>query len=276
MPITFTSDFESKISRLAEKAKKQARFAGVQALNDVAKIAADEIKKDMGYGFDRPTPWAMRGIYVSYAKTGGPMVASVSVNGLFTNKQQRSQLDTLSPHFQGGQRRQKAFETAFQRIGLMPKGWFAVPGSAAQAVGALDGYGNLKQSFIVMLMSYFQAFGEQGYRANATDKSRARRAKMGKVAGARSINGVVYFVSRGKGNYFGNGSWRNGRMQHLRPGIWAKTGIHGADVKPVVMFVSSAQYRIRLDMEETSRQAMYDHFSSVFDRRFANAIATAR
>lgn len=276
MPITFKSDFEQQVSKLTARVQKQARFAGMQSLNDVANIASADVKKQMGYRFDRPTPWAMRGIYVSYAKTGGPMVASVSVNGLFSNKQGRTQMDTLSPHFKGGARRSKAFETAFQRIGLMPRGWFSVPGSAAQAVGALDGYGNIKASFVVMLMSYFQAFGEQGYRANATDKSRARRAKMGKVAGARSINGVVYFVSRGKGNYFGNGSWRNGRMQHLRPGIWAKTGIHGSDVKPVVMFVSSAAYRATIDMEQASRDAMDENFSRVFAARFDKAMATAR
>lgn len=275
MPIRFSSDFERQLGRLTDRVAKQARFAGMQALNDVANIAASDVRKDMGDGFDRPTPWALRGIYVQYAKSGGPMVASVSVNGLFTNKQQRSQLDTLSPHFQGGARRSKAFETAFQRIGLMPKGWFAVPGHSIPDK-ELDGYGNIRQSFIVMLMSYFQAFGEQGYRANATDKSRARRAKMGKTSGYRAIKGVVYFVSRGKGNYFGGGSWRNGRMQHLRPGIWAKTGIHGVDVKPIIMFVSSAQYRIRLDMEETSRQAMRDNFNPTFSRRFANAMATAR
>ena len=266
--------------RLSERAKKQARYAGRLALNDSANLVKGEIVKDFGYGFDRPTLWTMRAPVAQYAK-GDDLNAAVSINGAsvngrtFTNKQGRAQINTLRPHFEGGSRETKAFERAFQRVGLMPRGWFAVPGACATSVGAMDNYGNIKASFINQMISYFCAFGEQGYRANMTDKRKAKLAKIGSGDGFRKIGGVVYFISRGRGFFFGNGTWQHGRSQHLTPGIWAKTGIHGCDIKPVIVFVSSAHYRQRFDIHAGADRVMAD-FQRVFSGRFAQAMSTAR
>ena len=112
-----------------------------------------------------------------------------------------------------------------------------VPGSGCQ----LDAYGNIKGSFLVQLASYFQSFGEQGYRANMTDKRKAKLKGAGRTEqGYKTINGVVYFVSHGK--------MRSGRGgTHLAPGIWAKSGVHGVMVKPIIMFVKKPHYGARLD-----------------------------
>src|SRR3546814_6873764 len=87
-----------------------------------------------------------------------------------------------------------ASDLALQRVGL-PGDQYAFPAAGAE----LDAYGNMSRGQVVRLLSYLQAFGEQGYRANATARSRARTAKVSKASGYKTINGVQYFVSRGPG-----------------------------------------------------------------------------
>jgi hypothetical protein len=273
--LKLTSNFEAWISKQPSRIAKQARFAGMQALNDAATQVKAETLKDMGYAFDRPTPWTMRGLYIQYAKRDS-LTAMVHVNGALTNKQGRAQINTLRPHFEGGTRERKAFERAFQRANLMPEGWFAVPGSAASSLGVIDAYGNLKRSFLVQLLSYFQTFDRAGYRMNMTAKRKASLAKRGKSAdGYSQINGVVYFIST-KWEVIGAGAWKRGRVNHLAPGVWAKTGVHGADVKPVIMFVSSTHYKRRVFLPSNAHQVMDSQFRALFAARYRTALATSK
>lgn len=264
---------ELKMPAFANRLAKQGRYAAKLTLNETATSLKDEAVKDLAYGFDRPTAWALKGIYAKYSRDGVES-AHVGVNDLYTNKQGRAQFNTLAPHFGGGERKAKAFETAFRRVGILPAGWFAVAGSGADTAGALDAYGNIKASFIVQIMSYFQAFGEQGYRANATDKSRARKAKIGRKDGYKTINGWVYFVSR-PGFRMGGGAWQHGRVNHLAPGIWGKRGIHGCEVVPIIMFVRSVSYRKRFDLDARAQEAVQD-LDERYKRNLARALETAR
>ena len=161
------------------------------------------------------------------------------------------------------------------RIGVLPAGMAAVVPRDASWAARIDRYGNLSQGQIVQLLAYFQAFGEQGYKANMNDAGRGKLAKMKGGAGGkgfRRIGGVVYFVSRGKGNWFGNCSWRNGRMQHLPPGIWAKRGIHGVDVAPVLMFVRRGNYRKRIDLQAIGNEVVAKEFNKDFNEALTNEI----
>lgn len=265
---------EQKIPAFAQRLAKQGRYAAKLTLNETATALREEAVKDLAYGFDRPTPWVLRGIYARYSKDGSDS-AFVGVNDLYTNKQGRAQFNTLSPHFNGGDRHLKAFERALQRIGLMPAGWYATIGSGAGRVGGEDAYGNLKASFIVQIMSYLQAFGEQGYRANATPATIKRREKVGRTAqGYRTINGWAFFVSR-PGFRMGRGAWRDGRANHLPPGIWAKHGTHGAEVVPVVMFVRHVSYRKRLDFDARAKDVAAQ-IPDRYKRNLAKAMETAR
>lgn len=49
------------------------------------------------------------------------------------------------------------------------------------------------------------------------------------------------------------GAMRGGRGTHLAPGIWAKTGTHGAVLRPVLMFVKAPSYNQRLSMERIAQ-----------------------
>lgn len=116
------------------------------------------------------------------------------------------------------------------------------------------------------LLSYFQAFGEQGYKANMAAK-RMRGIHKVKVStkGYKTYTGVAYFISKGQG-----------KNRHLRPGIYAKTGTHGADVTPIIMFVPQATYQPRLDFEGVVRKSVEQNFPARMRARLAEAQRTAR
>jgi len=160
--------------------------------------------------------------------------------------------------FTGGTRSWKRMEKAFSSAGILPSGMQMVPASSSWAM-KLDQYGNAPKGQIVQLISYFNAFSESGFRANMSDKRRKSLAKAGKSAeGYKTINGVMYFVSHGKG-----------KGSHLPAGIWAKRGTHGSDVAPVFLFVRSGTYRKRFDIEAIGTRTV----SRVWQRNFDSELA---
>lgn len=238
------------------KVQRQVPYATSVALNKTAQAVKDAIYADMQRRFDRPTPYTLNALRVRRASrdnlTAFVDFKDASGKGIAADRY-------LGPQVYGGGRRQKRSERALQRVG-MGTGMFAQPAAAAQ----LDAYGNMSRGQIVRVLSYLQAFGEQGYRANATAASRARTAKMSKK-GPRKIGGVQYFVSRGKGSMAGN------REQHLPAGVWRKTGTHGADVKPVLIFTETASYTPLLPFYETAEEV----FGETFDAQYATALDVA-
>ncbi len=74
-----------------------------------------------------------------------------------------------------------------------------------------------------------------------------------------TIRGVEYFISRGPGMWYG-------RLQHLPRGIWARRGIHGSDVVPVLLFVPSAKYGQRLDFFGIAHRVIDARLSAEVER----------
>jgi hypothetical protein len=233
------------ISRLSGP---ELNIATSKALNDAGFEARKVIQASLDTSFDRVTPYIKRSIQVDRA-TPDNLVATVEpkyMGGKGVDPQNILQASVF-----GGQRKHKASERAFARVGILQPGYSIVPGKQCP----LDRYGNIKGSFMVQLISYFQAFGEQGYKANMTAKRKAKLANVGRTAtGFKAINGVAYFLSHGK--------LRSGRGgSHLPYGIWSKTGTHGADVKPIIMFVKRPSYRARLDFFGKPVRAAIDKFN---------------
>ena len=56
--------------------------------------------------------------------------------------------------------------------------------------------------------------------------------------------GVRYFVSYGRS-----------RGHHLAPGIWAASGTHDVQIKPVLMFVRPGNYRPLISMDRIAQAA---------------------
>jgi hypothetical protein len=229
--------FEKLTQQLRALGQDGLRQACAAALNDAAFKVRAQYQRDMRTAFDRPTPYILSSVRVKMAT---PQKLTAEVEPTYQGGKGIEPSKVLQAHIDTGRRRNKRSEVALQRVGILPQGYQTViprdpfPGSD-------DGRGNLRGPFIVQLLSYFQAFGEQGYRANMTARRRAQLAKVGRSAsGAKVIGGVEYFVSYGR--------LRSGPTQHLAPGIWAKSGTGGAVLRPVLMFVRSGSYRQRLDL----------------------------
>ncbi|MDX9944274.1 MAG: hypothetical protein RBS35_05695 [Azonexus sp.] len=172
---------------------------------------------------------------------------------------------TLAHLFTGGNRNLKRMERAFQAAGILPSGMFMViPNESSWAI-KINAHGNPDGGFVTQLIAYFNAFGEQGYKANMTDKRRGELAKKKQEGGYMKICGVVYFISTGRG-----------QTKHLQPGIWAKRGTHGIDVAPVFLFVRRPQYKQLFDLEAIANKRVKSDWQANFSQAFAKALRTAR
>lgn len=227
----------------------QAAGAYAKAINDTAFEVRRAMQAEMRARFDRPTDYILRSPRVKMA-TAARLSASIAPDymggkGIDPQKILRAQGE-------GGTRRDKRSEVALRRVGILPNGMqTAIPSTPYP--GSDDGRGNLKGSFLVQLLAYFQAFGEQGYKANMTEKGYKRVHKGTKKAAGRRYF-VAYGKARGGARTTAMGD-ADARTSHLAPGIWAASGTGGADVRPVLMFVKRAHYSVRLESEAIAKRA---------------------
>lgn len=256
----------------ARSIPRQIRFAAARALNDTAWAQRNDMVMAMASAFDRPTPWILRSMWLGKRATAQSLEAWVYPRDMGGKSVDPTNI--LRPEAFGGERKAKRSELAFRRIGILPAGFAMVPSRALLASSNADAYGNVKGSFIVQLLSYLQAFGEQGYRANMRPERRRQLAKVRRSErGFKQITGVEYFVSHGRGTRVTRARV-NGQAQQLPAGIWQRSGTHGADVKPVFLFVRQPRYQARVPLLAVFRATG----TREFPRRFAAAVAesTAR
>jgi hypothetical protein len=213
------------------------------ALNDTAKSGRIEIQNEMDRVFDRPTPYAKRGV-VFDAATKENLRAAVVVTGDRT----RGGLPAtafLGPQIEGGYRTHKAFERQLIHRGAMQKSEVAVPAHDTPR----DRYGNMTQGFINRFMADLQidyrGAGATRVRSDASVKRNKNYAK------------ARFFVPKREG--------------HLFPGIWErKPGTR--ELKPAVLFLRAESYRIRLRLHEVVEAHVDMVMSTNFQRHFDRLI----
>lgn len=260
MEITIkVTGLEKVQKQLAALSGQQFKTALATSLNQAAGRVAKEMKADMARVFDRPTAYTLRSVkrndatYQDLNVTIAPTY--MGGKGIDPQKYLKAQVD-------GGYRRDKRAEVLLRRARILPDGMqMVIPRNPLP--GSTDAYGNLKGGFIVQVISYFQAFDEMGFKANMTE---ARKKKIANKQQYSSLyNKQTYKSAMGYQLFVVN---RNGQMKgvhdakvrtsHLAPGIWARSGRHGATgihrIWPVVMFTRSGFYTRRLDMEAIVRR----------------------
>lgn len=145
---------------------QQAARAYAKALNDVGFEIRRAMQDEMRVVFDRPTSYIIRSPRVRMAK---PDRLSVTIEPAYMGGKGVDPQKILNAQAWGGRRTDKRSEVALRRAGILPVGYqTAIPDDARGGPypGSDDGRGNLRGAFLVQLISYFQAFGEQGYKAN--------------------------------------------------------------------------------------------------------------
>ena len=217
------------LKRSTEIEQKQLPQATVWALNDTANDVLEHIKGRMDVVFDRPTRFT-KNAFMVWRATKATLTAQVkerpSVGARHYLKMQE----------RGGTRRQTGLESMVS-ANLAYDGVLAaiIPTSAAR----LNTFGNWSPGERNQAVSAIKAFGEAGYSANATKRSKA------KSGGRRA----AYFVPN-KGS-------------RLSPGIWRRKGKgKRVRIEKIAHFIDAAP---RYDR----RLGFYDGAQAVFDRRFA-------
>lgn len=232
----------------------QAAKAYAKALNDTGFQVRRAMQDEMRAVFDRPTDYILRSPFVRMATAAK---LSVTIEPTYMGGKGIDPQKILDAQTWGGRRRDKRSESALKRAGILPNGYqTAIPSDdkGGPYPGSDDGKGNLRGPFLVQLISYFQAFGEQGYKANMSEKGYQRVHR-----GTKKQAGRRYFVTYGKtrgGPRITQKGEQDERTAHLSPGIWAASGTGGADVRPVLMFVRPRRgYQPRFDMDKVAKRA---------------------
>ena len=241
--------------------RSKVREASVKAVNDAGFEVRRAMQEEMRSVFDRPTDYILRSPMLKMATVDKPMA---TIEPEYMGGKGVDPKKILKAQNLGGKRRDKRSEVALRRAGILPRGYQTVI-PAEPFPGSEDRYGNLKGGFIVQLLSYFRAFGEQGYRANMTD-ARRKALQLRGGAGVRKVGpniGRRYILAYGK--LRGGARWtakgeNDRRASNLAPGIWAVVGSSGADIRPVLMFVRAGNYQERLDMEKVGQRADVENY----------------
>ena len=236
------------------KAASQVPYALSVAINKAAAKGLLAAKAEMTAVFDRPTPWALNSLRIKYATKTKP-VASV---GFKDKNSAESSRTMIAPHVDSGPRQYKAMEVRLLRAGLLPAGWNAVPGAAAQR----DGFGNMSSGQITQILNVLGTYTEAGYnKANANTVKR-----LAKGSAKKNQYGFTYWV-----NPVGSTKGR-----HLQPGVYQRvvTGF-GTSLKPVLIFVPRANYKRTLQFYPVVQAVVDKEFPAEFEAAFTEALRTA-
>lgn len=212
--------------------QQRVMSASRRAVYELAHRGVAAVKEEMRRVFDRPTPWVLNGAYVAPLREQNSATVAWRPGGgskaIPAEKILRAQIE-------GGARRLKRFE---RLIGL-PANRIAVPGKWAD----LDQYGNIRAGQITKILSSLRLFGEQGYRANRSNRpSRGARRR------------EEYFIIRPGSEH-----------AQLWPGIYRVAQDMGGAPLLVIAFVRTAQYRPRFAPARIVAQTVARDAAQVWD-----------
>lgn len=206
---------------------RRFRAAVATALSRTAKALNSEWRKQLQSEIDRPERLTVNAPISTFAKADN-LTATVSLRDQMRQAGAISPAEYIGTQERGGGRRQRVFERALVSAGVMPAGYFAVPGDGAQ----LDGFGNVRRQQIVQVLNQLAGgVVKEGYR-RVISANAAKRAR----AATRSRK---YFAISEKG-------------AGLPPGVYAKGT--GRQVQAVFFFVRSVTYGKTTSLVERARQ----------------------
>ena len=194
MIVTFEAMIRDMREDLTKVYRETLPFASVVALTRTAIAARDGVRLEMPRVFDRPTPFAIRGVQAVPANKA-TMTSAVTLNAA---------RNYIVPEVDAGERGSKASENALRLAGVMPSADYEVP--SRQAV--LDQYGNLPRATIMKVLSSLKA---KPLASPAVRRSHKR-------GGFKSRQtGTPYFVAKSKQTGQPLGIWQIVSSGHVAP-----------------------------------------------------------
>lgn len=239
-------DTTGLVEHLNELEKKQLPFARSLAANEAAYGGMQTLRRLSPLIIDQPTPFTVRAIRYERGTKASP-AAAVVLSGDAAKGTPPAKYLTIT---RGGTRGQRRSERVLERAGLISadEGW--VPGNWLKK----NRFGNqLTGGQVVRILSQIKAFGEQGFSANMTQRSKARAVKRG--------DKPRYFLSRG---------------DHLPRGVWERYGPGRRGVRPVMLFVKLPTYSKTFDFVSIAQSELRRRFVLAWPGALRRALATAR
>ena len=253
-----TSELQGLVKQLERLNARGISFATQRATNNGAFKVRDAWKTKAAQVFDRPTPFTRNAVLVQRA---GTFRSSSGFTGTGTEVARvfiRDEAAGITPQIYlqqqvvGGERRMKRHERALQAAGVLPAGFFVVPGEGVK----LDNFGNVRPGQITRILSALRASNDPGQ--NQTERSAARRR--------RSNAAVIFALPAPRGR--------------LLPGVYER---RGRAITPLLIFVRGARYRPRFDIFQYAREVvqreavpeMQKQVVSEIDRALAKAARAA-
>lgn len=253
MKISVKSDLEAVAKGIAQDHPRAYEIATQRALIGTAHEIRKDERATMQRVFDRPTPWTLNAFEVTFDRPN--MAAKLAIKDGYWYRAD----NYLQTQIEGGQtRKSKAFESALRAVGVLPIGWFAVPGQRAK----LDAFGNQSPGEIRQILSYFDAAERiAGSTQNMGVQGRARRLR-----GTKKRAGWEYFVVRpGDRRSFVRSNGKTGKNK-AQPGIYRRTNLAlGSRIEPIVIFVPRATYKPIFDFYGVAQRTIDRDMSSRFE-----------
>ena len=241
MRLNLKTDFPAVAARIEELGPRATIVAAI-ALTRTAQDVQAAIKAEMPSAFDRPTRYAVTGMYLKRA-TKTSLEARVWVKDDTFGKGTKADR-FLGPQIFGGNRGLKGIERLLQANGMMPQGWYAVPGDGA----TLDANGNVRRTQITQMLSQLKVQRGAGHESRASGSTRSNRTI--------ARQGVTYFA-------LPNGN------RGVPPGVYIKRRFaHGTAIKPMFVFVKQVQYKTRLRFFEIGQATIEAKFTGHFETEF--------
>lgn len=247
-----TKGVEKALAMLEVVAPKQIPFIVAVAMTETARDVEFVVKRAIQTDVDRPKPYTINSL-TSTRATKQKLEAVVawrdslsrdSITGFASEKGTQGG-KYLRPIAEGGSRPLKRSESALRRQGLLPVGYYLVPGRDAK----LDSYGNVPGSVYTQMLSALRAFSEKGYVANRTAKSQAKRSL------------PLWFAIK------------PGDKTRLAPGIYKRKGTKR---ELIFAMVRTPKYHVSFPFEGISRRTALERLPIQFNKAIDKALATAK
>ena len=239
--------------RLEVLAPVKRNGAVAAALNITAFAVRKAEQEEMRRVFDRPTPFVLWSLSVTKA-TADTLTAVVSSKDIGGSRYSGSATRwdiMIAPHVFGGNRQYKSMERRLQYVGILPTGWYIVPGQAMP----LNAYGNIKPSEIVKILSWLNALLQysQGAMQNRNEKVRNRMNQTERAGAAYFATSPIYNANAG-----------------LRAGVYLRT--RTGQIKPMLIFVNRVQYKAILDWEGVARRTVNEILPNATEKAIRKAM----
>lgn len=245
-----------ELKRKLADAPRKLEIATQRAVLKTAQAVKDAEIAEMQRVFDKPTRWTLGTMKV---KATDKMTVGVGI--LDPDGYYKRAANYLGTQVSDGQRKLKAFEKSLQSRGLMPTGWFAVPGEGAK----MDAYGNMSAGQIRQILTWFDA--AENWAGSTQNMGFAGREKRRK-GGRKSYGWEFFIVAPGTMRSFVRKTGKSGRHA-MQPGIYMRvfTGFGNA-IKPILVYVKGARYQARFNFEKVAR----DTADAIFQAEFSKAV----